>query len=61
MYVYYEKARKKVFDMNSEISETIEAGPVTKWIERYYQEKLDKRPGRNGPTASLLEQMYSLN
>ena len=28
-------------------------GPITKWIERYYEEKLDKRVKRGGPGARL--------
>ena len=28
-------------------------GPITKWIERYYEEKLDKREKRGGPGAYL--------
>ncbi len=47
--------------MNKYVMDAVEAGPVTRQIERYYQEKLDKRPGRNGPSASLFEQMLSLN
>ncbi|MBN1896907.1 MAG: hypothetical protein JW789_04260 [Candidatus Aenigmarchaeota archaeon] len=47
--------------MNRYVMDAVEAGPVTRQIERYYQEKLDERPGRNGPNAGLLEQMLSLN
>ena len=28
-------------------------GPITKWIERYYEEKLDKRERKGGPGAYL--------
>lgn len=29
------------------------SGIITKWIERYYEEKLDKRDKRSGPGAYL--------
>jgi hypothetical protein len=45
------------------IYEAVQAGPVTDWIERYYQEKLDRRPKNGGmdAAAGLLEQMLFLN
>jgi len=47
--------------MFSEGRESMEAGPATRQIERYYREKLDRRPGRSGPGASLLGQAFALN
>ncbi len=64
IYVYNKKTieNKKVFEMNGNIIETVDAGPVTRWIEKYYEEKLDRRPQKTGgPSAGLLEQMFSLN
>ncbi|MBN2330653.1 MAG: hypothetical protein JXC85_02460 [Candidatus Aenigmarchaeota archaeon] len=29
------------------------SGIITKWIERYYEEKLDRREKRSGPGAYL--------
>ncbi len=29
------------------------SGIITKWIERYYEEKLDRRDKRSGPGAFL--------
>ena len=45
----------------AEIAQAVEMGLITKSIERYYEEKLDKRPRRDGFTASLAEQMFALN
>ncbi len=47
----------------------VDIGPITKWIERYYEEKLDKRDKRSGPGAYMktriamqfLEQQLYLN
>jgi hypothetical protein len=35
------------------IGDGVESGIITKWIERYYEEKLDKREKRSGPGAYL--------
>jgi len=48
-------------DMLGDMPVATEAGLVARQIERYYQEKLDRRPDRNGPGALLTEQMFSLN
>ncbi len=56
-----------VIDMLSENCTTgnleVEAGPASDWIERYYQEKLDRRPKRGGMEAActLLGHMLYLN
>jgi hypothetical protein len=47
----------------------MDAGIITKWIERYYEEKLDRRDKKGGPGASgrsrgargLLRQLTELN
>ena len=49
---------------------SVEAGPVIDWIEKYYEEKLDKRDRSRKPGAemnmkryprAMLEQMMYLN
>ncbi len=44
----------------------VDAGIVTKWIERYYEEKLDKREKKGGVSAKarsnpFLAQLFYLN
>ncbi len=42
--------------------EALEAGPASDWIERYWIDKLDRRPKRERMEAlGLLEQMLSFN
>jgi hypothetical protein len=49
--------------LNENVYEAVDAGPASDAIERYWQEKLDRRPRREGMDAAavLLEQMLSLN
>jgi hypothetical protein len=48
--------------LSGNVDGAVEAGPATDWIERYWNEKLDRRPKREGMKAlGLLEQMFSLN
>ncbi len=53
-------------DVFEDAYEVVQAGPASDAIERYWQEKLDKRPrrqeGAEGAEAmSLLEHMLSMN
>jgi hypothetical protein len=56
------KVRDMLGERVCEAVEALEAGPATEWIERYWQDKLDRRPRREGmESKSPLEQMLSLN
>ncbi len=48
------------------IPDSVDAGLVTRWIERYYEEKLSKKDKRNGAEARtarnpFIAQMIQLN
>jgi hypothetical protein len=62
-----EKAAASGVKIGNEAESGVENGPITKWIERYYEEKLDKRDKKSGPGAypgkakGLLAQLLYLN